>query len=82
MHAFNHFPISLICLNQNLKGAAAKALEQFDEAESEAKALHIMTQRMILTREEMVVIQCKIYDWLSASLFVLLITGCLLDNTF
>ncbi|KAI8529277.1 hypothetical protein RHMOL_Rhmol12G0213200 [Rhododendron molle] len=38
---------------ENLKDAAAKALEQFDEAESEAKALHIMTQRMILTREEM-----------------------------
>ncbi|XP_058195688.1 coiled-coil domain-containing protein SCD2-like isoform X4 [Rhododendron vialii] len=38
---------------ENLKNAAAKALEQFGEAESEAKALHIMTQRMILTREEM-----------------------------
>ncbi|KAF7123340.1 hypothetical protein RHSIM_Rhsim12G0180400 [Rhododendron simsii] len=38
---------------ENLKDAAAKALEQFVEAESEAKALHIMTQRMILTREEM-----------------------------
>lgn len=40
--------------NQNLKNEAATALEQLREAESEAKALRTMTQRMILTQEEMV----------------------------
>lgn len=40
--------------NQNLKDEAATALEQLQEAESEAKALRSMTQRMILTQEEMV----------------------------
>ena len=44
----------VICFNQNLKEGAAVAVEQFQEAESEAKALCTMTQRMILTREEMV----------------------------
>ncbi|XP_019462869.1 PREDICTED: coiled-coil domain-containing protein SCD2-like [Lupinus angustifolius] len=38
---------------QNLKDAAAAAIEQQQEAESEAKALRTMTQRMILTQEEM-----------------------------
>lgn len=44
----------LICLNQNLKDEAATAVEQLREAESETKALRTMTQRMILTQEEMV----------------------------
>ncbi|KAL4362074.1 hypothetical protein GQ457_04G035950 [Hibiscus cannabinus] len=38
---------------ENLKDGAATALEQVREAESEAKALRSMTQRMILTQEEM-----------------------------
>ncbi|XP_029125330.1 coiled-coil domain-containing protein SCD2 isoform X3 [Cajanus cajan] len=38
---------------QNLKDDAAAALEQQQEAEAEAKALRTMTQRMILTQEEM-----------------------------
>ncbi|WCJ36338.1 Coiled-coil domain-containing protein SCD2 [Euphorbia peplus] len=38
---------------ENLKEGAATAVEQFREAESEAKALRTMTQRMILTQEEM-----------------------------
>ncbi|KAK9995291.1 hypothetical protein SO802_019977 [Lithocarpus litseifolius] len=38
---------------ENLKDEAATALEQLQEAESEAKALRSMTQRMILTQEEM-----------------------------
>lgn len=38
---------------ENLKDDTANTLEQLHEAESEAKALHIMTQRMILTHEEM-----------------------------
>ncbi|KAM3704326.1 hypothetical protein ACJW31_04G167800 [Castanea mollissima] len=38
---------------ENLKDEAASALEQLREAESEAKALRTMTQRMILTQEEM-----------------------------
>ncbi|KAF7834048.1 coiled-coil domain-containing protein SCD2-like isoform X1 [Senna tora] len=38
---------------QNLKDDAASAVEQQQEAESEAKALRTMTQRMILTQEEM-----------------------------
>lgn len=42
------------CLNQNLKEEAANAVEHLQEAESEAKALRSMTQRMILTQEEMV----------------------------
>jgi hypothetical protein len=38
---------------ENLKDDTANTLEQLHEAESEAKALRIMTQRMILTHEEM-----------------------------
>ncbi|GLT83847.1 hypothetical protein SLE2022_021160 [Rubroshorea leprosula] len=38
---------------ESLKDEAAAAVEQFQEAESEAKALCTMTQRMILTQEEM-----------------------------
>ncbi|KAK0588695.1 hypothetical protein LWI29_004269 [Acer saccharum] len=38
---------------QNLKDEAATAMEQLQEAESETKALRSMTQRMILTQEEM-----------------------------
>ncbi|KAL6996859.1 hypothetical protein U1Q18_006987 [Sarracenia purpurea var. burkii] len=49
---------------ENLKDDTASAVEQLCEAESEAKALRTMTQRMILTHEEMVVLQSytKIYD--------------------
>lgn len=46
-----------ICLdyfNQKLKDDTATAVEQLQEAESETKALRSMTQRMILTQEEMV----------------------------
>ncbi|THF98503.1 hypothetical protein TEA_005998 [Camellia sinensis var. sinensis] len=39
---------------ENLKDDTASAVEQLREAESEAKALRTMTQRMILTHEEMV----------------------------
>ncbi|XP_024023437.1 coiled-coil domain-containing protein SCD2 isoform X2 [Morus notabilis] len=38
---------------ENLKEGATTALEQLREAESEGKALRTMTQRMILTQEEM-----------------------------
>ncbi|KAG6686120.1 hypothetical protein I3842_11G001300 [Carya illinoinensis] len=38
---------------ENLKDEAATALEHLQEAESEAKALRSMTQRMVLTQEEM-----------------------------
>ncbi|KAG5537275.1 hypothetical protein RHGRI_024654 [Rhododendron griersonianum] len=38
---------------ENLKDDTANAVEQLQEAESEAKALRTMTQRMILTHEEM-----------------------------
>ncbi|KAJ8772447.1 hypothetical protein K2173_027624 [Erythroxylum novogranatense] len=38
---------------QNMKDDAAAAVEQLQEAESEAKALRTMTKRMILTQEEM-----------------------------
>ncbi|KAK9278207.1 hypothetical protein L1049_027768 [Liquidambar formosana] len=38
---------------ENLKDEATTAVEQIREAESEAKALRSMTQRMILTQEEM-----------------------------
>ncbi|KAA8542060.1 hypothetical protein F0562_023212 [Nyssa sinensis] len=38
---------------ENLKEDTASAVEQLREAESEAKALRTMTQRMILTHEEM-----------------------------
>ncbi|XP_022856571.1 coiled-coil domain-containing protein SCD2-like [Olea europaea var. sylvestris] len=38
---------------QNLKEDAGNAVEQLHEVESEAKALRTMTQRMILTHEEM-----------------------------
>lgn len=43
-----------LCICQNLKDDAAAAEEQRQEAEAEAKALRTMTQRMILTQEEMV----------------------------
>lgn len=38
---------------ENLKDDTANAMEQLQEAESEAKALRTLTQRMILTHEEM-----------------------------
>ncbi|XP_063935777.1 coiled-coil domain-containing protein SCD2 isoform X1 [Daucus carota subsp. sativus] len=38
---------------ENVKDEAASTVEQLREAESEAKALHKVTQRMILTQEEM-----------------------------
>ncbi|XP_022137208.1 coiled-coil domain-containing protein SCD2 isoform X1 [Momordica charantia] len=38
---------------ENLKGESSEATEQLREAESEAKSLRVMTQRMILTQEEM-----------------------------
>ncbi|KAF8390731.1 hypothetical protein HHK36_025258 [Tetracentron sinense] len=38
---------------ENAKYEAAAAVEQFREAESETKALRSMTQRMVLTQEEM-----------------------------
>lgn len=38
---------------ENLKEETAVAVEQLHEAESEAKSLRTMTQRMILTKEEM-----------------------------
>lgn len=40
-----------------MKEEAATAIDQFQEAEAEAKALRSMTQRMVLTQEEMV---CKV----------------------
>lgn len=46
----------LLCICQNLKDDAAATLEQQQEAEAEAKALRTMTQRMILTQEEMVTV--------------------------
>lgn len=46
--------IASIFFVQNLKDDAAAAEEQRQEAEAEAKALRSMTQRMILTQEEMV----------------------------
>lgn len=48
------FMPELLVLNQNLKDGATNAIEQLQEAESEAKALRNMTKRMILTQEEMV----------------------------
>ncbi|GMJ04890.1 STOMATAL CYTOKINESIS DEFECTIVE 2 [Hibiscus trionum] len=38
---------------ENVKDGAATAVEQLREAESEAKALRSLTQRMVLTQEEM-----------------------------
>lgn len=51
---FSDFMPDPACLNQNLKDGATTAIEQLQEAESEAKALRSMTKRMILTQEEMV----------------------------
>lgn len=53
---FNFFFFLQIFLVQNLKDDTANAMEQLQEAEAEAKALRTMTQRMILTHEEMVVV--------------------------
>lgn len=45
----------LICIYvQSMKDEAATAAEQLQEAEAEAKALRTMTQRMVLTHDEMV----------------------------
>lgn len=52
----HEFTPPLIVFVQNIKDETANALEQLKEAESEAKALRTMTQRMILTHEEMVVL--------------------------
>ncbi|XP_019243983.1 PREDICTED: coiled-coil domain-containing protein SCD2-like isoform X2 [Nicotiana attenuata] len=49
---------------ENLKDDTANAMEQLQEAESEAKALRTMTQRMILTHEEMEEVVLK-RCWLS-----------------
>lgn len=49
---------------ENLKDDTANAMEQLQEAESEAKALRAMTQRMILTHEEMEEVVLK-RCWLS-----------------
>ncbi|XP_015888422.2 coiled-coil domain-containing protein SCD2 isoform X1 [Ziziphus jujuba] len=49
---------------ENFKDGAATAVEQLREAESEAKALRSMTQRMILTQEEMEEVVLK-RCWLS-----------------
>lgn len=43
-----------LCYVQNLKDEATTAAERLQEAESEAKSLRTMTQRMILTQDEMV----------------------------
>lgn len=54
-----------ILFDQNLKDEAATALEHLQEAESEAKALRSMTQRMVLTQEEMVrLLIIKLNLWL------------------
>ncbi|OVA09655.1 hypothetical protein BVC80_9101g190 [Macleaya cordata] len=45
--------VSLRSEIENAKEEAAAAVEQLREAESEAKALRSMTQRMVLTQEEM-----------------------------
>lgn len=50
----DYFLPSFVCLNQHLKEETAGAMDQLREAESEAKALRTMTQRMVLTHEEMV----------------------------
>ncbi|XP_004235837.1 coiled-coil domain-containing protein SCD2 isoform X1 [Solanum lycopersicum] len=49
---------------ENLKDDTANAMEQLQEAEAEAKALRTMTQRMILTHEEMEEVVLK-RCWLS-----------------
>lgn len=43
-----------LCYVQSLKDEATTAAERLQEAESEAKSLRTMTQRMILTQDEMV----------------------------
>lgn len=47
---------SSIFLKQSAKDEAAAVIRQLQETESEAKALHSATQRMLLTQEEMVCI--------------------------
>lgn len=49
----------IVYFEQNLKDEVVTAMEQLQEAESETKALRTMTQRMILTQEEMVCV-CNI----------------------
>lgn len=48
---------------QIMKDEAATATEQLQEAESEAKALRTMNQRMVLTQDEMVCWSSLIYIW-------------------
>lgn len=46
--------VDLSCFEQSAKEEVASAFDQLKEAESETKALRSMTQRMVLTQEEMV----------------------------
>ena len=46
--------VHLPCFEQSAKEEVASAIDQLKEAESETKALRSMTQRMVLTQEEMV----------------------------
>lgn len=44
----------IFCLTQKVNDETASAMEQLKEAQFEAKALRTMTQRLVLTHEEMV----------------------------
>ena len=46
--------VHLPCFEQSAKEEVASAIDQLKEAESETKAFRSMTQRMVLTQEEMV----------------------------
>ncbi|GKE42208.1 chaperonin CPN60-2, mitochondrial [Tanacetum coccineum] len=51
---FQNLCFQLLDLHENLKDETLGAMEQLKESESEAKALRTMTQRMVLTHEDMV----------------------------
>lgn len=69
-------------MNQAARDEATAALEQLHEADYEIKSLRTMTQRMILTQEEMVCIQfidhTDIFSSYSSLVMVVLTVNCYL----
>lgn len=51
--------INAICMNQKAKNEAAAVVDQLQGIESEVKAFHSMTQRMVLSQSEMVMLSSR-----------------------
>nr|GEZ79435.1 coiled-coil domain-containing protein SCD2-like isoform X2 [Tanacetum cinerariifolium] len=62
---FQNLCFQLLDLRENVKDETLGAMKQLKESESEAKALRTMTQRMILTHEDMVGLTFPNVSWSS-----------------